>query len=252
MKRYILTLCITLQFFNISITNAKTDTIRWVTESWQNYTNKDGSGLYHDIVRTIFVDQRIEVIYMPWKRTLLEVKNGTADMTGATSVSKGYVIPRYPILATPISILYSKNKIANSDLSSLTNYIGVWASPYEDELFLGSNRDLFKGFSVQERETAYKLLVSGRADYFLDTKALHLAWLEKQQSGSLDTSKTSDFRLKDISSLNLFMIFSDNPRGKRLRDIFDAGMENLIDSGELSKMYKKYHFLEQMPNSLRQ
>ena len=249
MKQYLLTVCITLLMLNSSIANA--ETIRWVTESWQNYTNKDGSGLYNDIVRAVFVDQHLEVIYIPWKRTLLEVKNGTADMTGATSVVNGYITPRYPILVAPISILFNKHKIAYTDLSSLANYVGVWASPYEDELFLGTEKSLFNGFSVQERETAYKLLVSGRADYFLDTKALHQAWLEKQVIGTNENIKVDDFKIKDISSLNLFMIFSDNARGQRLKDIFDAGMAKLIQSGELRKIYEKYHFLEQMPTSLR-
>lgn len=252
MKQYLLTICITLlmAFSCVTHPSEQPDTVRWVTESWQNYTNKDGSGLYHDIVVAIFVEQQIEIIYRPWKRSLLDVKNGTADMTGATSVVTGYIAPRYPILAAPISILFDKNIVTFSNLSSLKNYVGVWASPYEDELFLGSNKDFFNGFSVFERETAYKLLLSGRADYYLDTKALHLAWLEQQQ-GALETIKNSNFQLEDISSLKLYMIFSDNSRGKHLRDIFDAGLEKLKDSGELRKIFKKYHFLEQMPDSLR-
>ena len=248
MKRYLLSICITLHLLNISVANA--ETIRWVTESWQNYTNKNGSGLYIDIIRTVFADHQLEIVYMPWKRALLEVKNGTADMTGATSFVDGYITPRYPILTPPISILFiKKKKISYTDLSSLKNYIAVWGRPYEDELISKYNKTFIKGFSVQERETAYKLLISGRADYFLDTKGLHQIWLENLEAQTSGKLQASDFQLEDIGQSNLFMIFSDNAKGQRLKNIFDIGMAELVQKGQLSKIYETYYFSEQMPSS---
>jgi ABC-type amino acid transport substrate-binding protein len=253
-------LCISLTLLSSSVANA--ETIRWVTESWQNYTNKDGSGLYNDIVKAVFAEHKLEIINMPWKRSLLEVKNGTADMTGATSFVDGYIIPRHAILATPISILFDKKKMSYTDLHSLKNHVAVWASPYEDELLLKSHLAFIKGFSVLDRKTAYKLLVSGRADYFVDAKALHQAWLQSLEQDakalhqawlqSLEqdakaTIKAVEYQLADIHHLNLFMIFSDNARGQRLKDIFDKGMASLIEKDQLRPIYEKYHFLEQMP-----
>ena len=245
MRDYLLTVCMTLCLLNSSVANA--ETIRWVTESWQNYTHKDGSGLYIDIIRAVFADHQLDIVYMPWKRSLLEVKSGTADMTGATNIVDGYITAHYPILAPPISILFDKQKISYTDLPSLENYVAVWASPYEDELISESEKAFIKGFSVQERKTAYKLLVSGRADYFLDTKALHQAWLETLGKDSKGTLQASDYQLADISRLNLYMIFSDNARGQHLKDIFDKGMAKLIQKGQFRNIYEKYHFLEQMP-----
>ncbi|KXI28471.1 hypothetical protein AX660_15370 [Paraglaciecola hydrolytica] len=227
---------------------ANADTIRWVTESWQNYTNKDGSGLYNDIVKAVFAEHQVDIIYMPWKRALLEVKNGTADMSGATTAVDGYLTPRDAILAAPISILFNKKNMTYTGLSSLQNYVAVWASPYEDELVLTADRAYIKGFSVLDRETSYKLLVSGRADYFVDTKALHQAWLESLGQDA----KAAEYQLVDINHLNLFMIFSDNARGQKLKDIFDQGMTRLIEKDQLRPIYEKYHFLEQMPITLRQ
>jgi ABC-type amino acid transport substrate-binding protein len=114
-------------------------------------------------------------------------------------------------------------------------------------LFLASNKSFVKGFSVQERATAYKLLVSGRADYFLDAKGLHQAWLENLGDDVKGLSQASNYKLVDISRLNLFMIFSDNAKGQRLKDLFELGMANLVQKGQLTKIYEKYHFLEQMP-----
>ena len=119
MKHYLLTLCITLQLFSSSAANA--DTIRSVTEYWQNYTNKDGSGLYNDIVKAVFAEHKLEIINMPWKRSLLEVKNGTADMTGATSFVDGYIAPQHAMLAPPISILFNKKTMTYTDRHSLVN-----------------------------------------------------------------------------------------------------------------------------------
>lgn len=246
MKLYLLALCMTLQCLNPAVANA--ETVNWVTESWQDYTDEDGSGLYHDIVKAVFADHQLVITYMPWKRALLEVKNGTADITGATSVKSDYITPRYAILAPPVSILFNKKNMSYTNLASLTNYAGVWPEPYEDELIADANRDFIKGFSVQERQTAYKMLISGRADYFLDTKALHQAWLEQLKNEPQDGALASDYQLEDVSRLRLYMVFSKNERGQHLNDIFEQGMAKLIQNGQLSKIYKKYHFLEQIPS----
>ncbi|MFT6896142.1 MAG: polar amino acid transport system substrate-binding protein [Paraglaciecola sp.] len=250
MKFYLFAFYMTLQCLNSTAANA--ETVRWVTESWPNYTDEDGSGLYHDIVKAAFADHQLVITYMPWKRALLEVKNGTADITGATSFKADYITPRYAILAPPVSILFNKNNMSYSNLASLKNLAGVWAAPYEEELITEQNRAFIKGFSVQERQTAYKMLVSGRADYFVDTKALHQAWLAKLGNEPPGELLASDYQLEDISRLRLYMIFSNNERGQRLNDIFEQGMTKLLQDGQLQKIYEKYHFLEQMPPDLRQ
>lgn len=245
MKQCLLTLCMTLYLLNSALANA--ETIRWVTESWENYTNKDGSGLYHDIVKAVFAEHQLDIAYVPWKRSLHEVKNGTADMTGATSFVDGYITPDYPILATPISILFNKKNMSYTNLSSLENKVAVWGSPYEDELILKSIKAYINGFSVQERKTAYKLLLSGRADYFLDSGGLHQAWLNNIEAQSKGELQAANFQLEDIGQLNLYLIFTNNVRGQRLKSIFDSGIDKLIQEGQLRKIYEKYHFLEQMP-----
>jgi len=245
MKHLVLSIGIIFLILNTSIAHA--ENIRWVTESWENYTNEDGSGLYNDIVAEVFVEHHLDIVNMPWKRALLEVKNGSADMTGATSFVDGYITSHHPILAPPISILFVKKKMSYRDLPSLENYVAVWGAPYEDELISKSNKAFIKGFSVQERKTAYKLLVSGRADYFLDAKGLHQAWLETLEAQPHGELHATDFQLEDIGQSNLFMIFSDNARGQRLKGIFDSGIAKLNQKGQLRKIYEKYHFLEQMP-----
>ena len=242
-----LLLFLSISFCHPSIGVANAETIRWVTESWKNYTNKDGSGLYHDIVQAVFAEHQLAIVYMPWKRALLKVKNGKADMAGATSFVEGYTRPDIAILATPISILFHKDNMNFSTIASLQNHVAVWASPYEDELFSSANRPFIKGFSVQEREIAYKLLLSGRADYFLDAKSLHQAWLQRLAVRSKGKLQASDYQLVDIEQLQLYMIFTKNKRGQRLKEIFEQGMSKLIQNDQLGKIYEKYHFLEQMP-----
>jgi ABC-type amino acid transport substrate-binding protein len=246
MKLYLLAICITLQCLNPPV--ARAESVNWVTESWPNYTDEDGSGLYHDIVNAVFADHQLLITYMPWKRALMEVKNGTADLTGATSVKADYITPRYAILAPPVSILFNKNNMSYTTLASLKNYAAVWAAPYEEELITDINRAFIKGFSVQERQTAYKMLVSGRADYFLDAKTLHQAWLANIKSDPRAELQASDYQLEDISRLHLYMIFSKNERGQRLNAIFEQGMSKLIQTGQLTKIYEKYNFLAQMPS----
>lgn len=249
MKYSLLALWVSIHMLCANVTHA--ETVLWVTESWHNFTDKDGSGLYNDIVKAVFAEHQLDIINMPWKRSLIEVKKGSAGITGATSIVEGYIAPRYPILATPISILFIKDKLSFTDMSSLEEHVGVWASPFEDELFQEIEKGLLNGFSVQERKTAYKLLVSGRADYFIDAKALHQNWLQTQKAKDKDAIHGSGYQLEDIHRSNLYMIFTDNARGQRLKTLFDSGMDKLIQQGRLRKLYEKYDLLEQMPASVQ-
>jgi hypothetical protein len=131
--------------------------------------------LYNGIVCAVFDGHQLEIVCIPWKRSMLEVKNGTADITRATSAADGYISSRFVMLASPISVLFDKRKINYNGLHSLEKHVVVWPSIYEDELIPEYNKAFIKSFSVQERETAYQLLVSGRTDYFLDVRWLHQA-----------------------------------------------------------------------------
>ena len=87
------------------------------TESWDNYTNLDGSGLFLDISRAIFEPRgtQMKVDYVPYKRALhlLESKNADA-MFGTYSAEKegkAYLLtPNYPIDKEQAVAIFDRSK----------------------------------------------------------------------------------------------------------------------------------------------
>ena len=51
----------------------------------------------------------------------------------------------------------------------------------------------------------------------------------------------ADFRREVVFVVNLYMVFSKNERGKKIKEIFDKGIERLYRAGKLEKLYHKYH-----------
>ncbi len=64
------------------------ETITVVTDTWENYTNPDGTGFYLDVLREVFPASRysLQVEYLPYKRTITMVEQGKADITTGVSV----------------------------------------------------------------------------------------------------------------------------------------------------------------------
>ena len=56
--------------------------IHVVTDIWQGYTNKDGTGYYLDILREIYPPPAytLNVSYVPFKRSLVMIEEGKADI----------------------------------------------------------------------------------------------------------------------------------------------------------------------------
>ncbi|MCJ8318608.1 MAG: transporter substrate-binding domain-containing protein [Colwellia sp.] len=211
----------------------------WVTESWQNFTETDGSGLYHEIMVAVFetTDYELEVEYAPWKRSLFKVENLDADITGAMPKNGRFYFSTQPILKQPRSILFDKSKLTISSLSQLSKYVGTWPKEYEKELFTDEIRAHISGFSTADRTGALKVLMYGRSDYYFDTRAiLDLSLIELNQK-----MPAQNFQIKDIGYFELHMAFSKSAKGKKIKELFDKRIEILLVEGRLLKIYDKYH-----------
>jgi len=78
------------------------------------------------------------------------------------------------------------------------------------------------------------MVANDRLDFYLDARTDIEAELEK---GYVETASVD---LLDIASLEIYMAFSSNFKGRLLRDIWDRRMKELDASGELRAFYNKY------------
>jgi len=106
-----------------------------VSESWKNYTNKDGSGLYFDIVRLVYEPMGIKVKTKeyPYNRGSQMVEKKQADMWLASYIDEeDYAIyPKYHFDKDIITAMFKKNKFKNfKGIESLRDKNVGWIRGY--------------------------------------------------------------------------------------------------------------------------
>lgn len=89
------------------------ENINIVTPSWKAQTNKDGTGLFFDIVRSVYEPVGIKMKYkiIPWARAEKIIQSKKADAMLSASKRKDRLTPRYPMFIENTSALFKKEKI---------------------------------------------------------------------------------------------------------------------------------------------
>ncbi|HET9241546.1 MAG TPA: transporter substrate-binding domain-containing protein [Oligoflexus sp.] len=219
-------------------------TVVWHTPNdWEGYVNGEGKGLYVDLVKQVFRAKGITVKRetVPWKRALHNVQVGKADFTGGTTPIPGYYISRQPLIQGWEVIFQRKGALKPPVIDRLQSKIGVWPMGYIDE-FPQDIKEHLKGHEIASREQGIRMVLSGRVDYYLDNLV--------QLSDTLDLIPGSrdEFECAEIFSDTLYMLFTKNNRGRKLRDLYDEEIERLAKTDALAKIYEKWSF--EVPISL--
>lgn len=234
------------------------DVLRYHTGSWEGITNKDGTGLYHEIIKRIFTKENIylEVSYLPVKRALMNVSSGAADMTGASNkADPGQVRATHPIWISQSSAMFDKTHLSFwKGYETIKRFENRTVSSYGMGRHIGANIH-----EVSTRNQALQMLLDGRMDYYADDKETLTSLLrgnteiigfeEHQADASVDFDR-SKYVIRTIAENTAYMVFSNTERGRRYRDIFDKGFYALFQSGELRKLYKKWDLEAIMPRTL--
>jgi len=229
-------LCLSLW---LPVTAAQTEIkeVLWVTDNWKGFTEKEGSGLYHEIIDAVFhsVNVKVKKQYVPFKRSLFLLENQKADFTGGIHASDSLILTDTILLKTHISIMYFKGKLNWQTKKDLKAYIGTWPQFYEKEFLTKARRKYINGFASTTRNIALTMLQNKKADYYLDATGLLL-----QQFKTLDNKQQKLYKIDKLEEVNLRMAFANSSRGKRIKVLYELGIQNLHKSGKLLDIYKKY------------
>lgn len=236
--------CFICSFLVKSEHNPNATDIIWVTDAWQNYTNEDGTGLYHELFETIFKDSpfSIHVKYLPWKRALRQVGKKKAQISGALPHSDKYLFADIPILTQPISILCPKTA-GNLTLEKISSLVGVWPQTYAEELMQPAISKHINGVSAHYRKDAMFLIKMKKVDYYIDIRPM----LEMHLS-ELPETEQQQYQIQDLTKLNLFLIFSDDLTGRALKRYYDRKTQQLLEQNILQTIYQKYHLSFTFPD----
>lgn len=229
---------IVLFLFSFSSVAVEIKEIVWISPEWKGYTNKDETGIYNEIMNQVFQEKGIKIIrvYAPWKRSLVKVQASQADVTGGEVSSSLYYQSKYPLTVSRESIFFEKVTIGNwAGIQSIENKKGVWIRGYS----LG-DKELEKRLKIQindSRENALKMVFWRRVDYYVDS---HSQLLKTLENAELPFNQ-DEYQIETIKELYLYMSFSKTNRGKRIRDLYDEGIERLYRTKKtkLKELYEK-------------
>ena len=208
-----------------------------VGPSWANFTNKDGTGLYHDILREIFTPLGIEVVheYMPTPRAYEQVAAGLADMqTCSASIRPPLIMAKHPMYEGDFSALYKEDRLgAWRGIETLRGRKCAWRIAYYDEESFPVPVQVHE---VKTGREALDLVLRDRVDFYVDDRNLLHETLT-----SVETLMAPDqFNIQTIGRRSYLPVFNDTPRGRHIMHLYDEGMARLHGSGRLEEIFRRW------------
>ncbi|WP_258405237.1 substrate-binding periplasmic protein [Shewanella mesophila] len=207
-----------------------------------DYTNRDGSGYYLDLVRRVFPEPefQLEVDLVPFARSLYLVEQKRADMglgvyLGDVNVS---YYSREPVEVDKVDAAVTPELAAMwKDVSSLKRK--------KVQAMLEYRFDSFVSVPMYYEESSDLLQMlnhvnSGRIDAVMDYKD------EMEKLATKLSHPRQYVIIENVLSPAVYFVFPQTPKGERLKVIFDSKMDELIQSGEIDNIFHKY-----MPNRNR-
>jgi len=232
---------------SFEVKRSQIKTINIVAPMWEDYTNDDGTGMYWDILRTIYSNEEIKLkpSTVPWNRALKMVTKYQIynAIVGEYRDSKeALTFPKYPIDVEYMSALTKNSAAAWQGPSSLTGKRVGWIKDYN--VIIESQRD----FTLREfrtTEQGLELLNAGKLDYIIDEWD-EIAIVLKNKNLAIEDYDMNDMR----KGRDVYVAFAISGMSKALIEIYNEQVEAMVKSGSMQAIYKKWG-LGEMPPALQ-
>lgn len=230
--------------------NLWADLITIGTDPWCPYNCKDkkNEGISIEVVRKIFEPEghKVVVKYLPWVRAITYLKNG--EITNFTSAAKADC-PECLYADYPTAIMRNTIFVRKDDTfiwTGIDSLEGKILGVIMDYTYGGELTDYINKYSNDSQKVLLshgeealglnlKKLVAGRIDLTIDEEAVLLYTAKKL--GLADKIKP----VHVVSAVPLYLGFSPkDPKGKYYRDLASYRLKEMIESGELDRLYAKY------------
>jgi polar amino acid transport system substrate-binding protein len=212
--------------------------ITLASEEWQNATNRDGTGLYWDIFRAVYepVGIKSKFIIRSYNGSVNLVKQRKADAAVGVhnEVIEGALVSKYPFDKNVILVLFKKDKVNPWNGSeTLRDKKVAWVKGhvYGDHLEVPVVEEVYNS-----REQILHRLDADRIDFFMDARNDLEAVLNK---GVIDVSR---YTVETVMELDRYLAFACNQKGKTLQKIFDDRFPQLVESGEIERLFAQWNW----------
>lgn len=237
MNIQIILLTFLVAFSSISYSD-DSKTIVLMTEEFENFTQRDGKGMYWDIFRTIYEKKGYKVVTKnsPYARSASLLKKKTIDaIPGVYADEFDYAyFPAKDLYfdIDKVAALFKKDSVKswNGQKTIEGKRVG-WIRSYEYHEYLDVKVDYRESTT---RKAAIKMLLKGRLDFFLDPQ------YELKMALDNGFADSKVFSFKNVMNLHLYPAFRKDKKGKKLLDIYSEGLKELKNSGKLKALYGKY------------
>lgn len=210
-----------------------------VGPSWDRFANRDGTGLYNEILDRIFTDNGVQVrrLYVPSQRANELVQAGRADMMACRNRAVSPLfLARYPMYEGAYHVFFNtKRQPAWKGPQTFSGKSVVFRLGYY------SDKDFAVPVIIKEVKTAHAALgmvLLGRADYYVD----HLNFINEAIRTSPIPFDGAEYDIHEAGWRQYFPVLLDTPRGRSIEALYAAGMEQLHKSGELQRIFAKWGF----------
>ena len=208
------------------------------SEEWANATNRDGTGLYWDIFRAVYepVGIKTKFIIRSYKGSVSLVKKNQVDAAVGIYPEeiKGALFSKYPFVKDYVLVLFKKNKLSQwNGQETLKNKKVGWIKGYSYDDYL-EVPVIKKEFN--RRENIMRRLDNDQLDFFMDTRNDVESVLNK---GIIDVTR---YTVETVLELERYLVFANNKKGQELKKIFDHRFPQLVQSGEIEKLFAKWNW----------
>ncbi len=212
--------------------------IIFASEEWSNATNRDGTGLYWDIFRAVYgsVGIKTKIIIQSYDDSVGLVKQHKADAAVGIypDVIRGTVFSRYPFVKDYVLVLFKKDRFVQWDgQQTLKNRKVAWIKGYSYDEYLEVPVIKKEFYS---REAILRRLDNDQIDFYMDTRNDVEAVLNNE---IIDITR---YTVETVLELDRYLVFANNNKGKKLKNIFDYRFPHLVESGEIERLYDKWNW----------
>lgn len=210
----------------------KAGTVEIVSEAWNDYTSADGTGLGWDLIRTIFEPAGYKVVWRiePYLRSVGLVQRGEADAwVGSYENERDALYPSWHYDTDHIYALSLASHPAPT-LATLGEARLAWVRGYEFQRYLPGIKHYEH---IERRNGILEMLKRGHADFYIDAEQ-EMDFIQEQEGDP------SEYRLTHLIDLPLYLGFANNPRGRELCRVYDKRMAELVASGALKPLYRRW------------
>ena len=221
-------------------------TINVVAPMWEEYTNADGSGMYWDILRSIYSTAGIKLkpSIVPWNRAMKMVTKYqiyNAIVGEYLDSEEALLFPKYPIDVEYMSVLAKKSATDWQGVESLVGKRVGWIKDYD------VIKEQDRNFTLREYRTTeqgIELLNSGKLDYIIDEWD-ELAIVLKGKNLAIENYNMNEMP----EGPDVYVAFANNAISKVLIEIYNEQAALMVKDGRMQAIYKKWE-LGEMPPAL--